>query len=119
MQGISLYRWVAHALSVGLKTSCDCRQKQRRNPYWWWLKGCVMARRRASKRSRGSPQASRRARGVGLVASAGAFFAFGLGPLASAPPVHADVLDVIVDPITQPLQQALAGVTDAVSAIDP
>ncbi len=42
-----------------------------------------------------------------------------MGPLGSAPPAHADVLDVVVDPITQPLQQALAGVTDAVSAIDP
>src|ERR1700727_2363251 len=79
-----------------------------------------MARRHGTTmNSRSHDAKAHRRRLVGLSASAGAFLAFGLGPLASAPPVHADVLDVIVDPIAQPLQQALAGVTDAVSAIDP
>src|SRR6202042_267971 len=64
-------------------------------------------------------QAMARRRGVGLGAGAGAFLAFGMGPLASAPPAHADVLDVIVDPIVNPLQQAMAGVGDAVLALDP
>ncbi len=42
-----------------------------------------------------------------------------MGPLGSAPSAGADILDVVVDPITQPLQQAVAGVADAVSVIDP
>ncbi|MFZ1162394.1 MAG: hypothetical protein WAO18_09080, partial [Mycobacterium sp.] len=54
-----------------------------------------------------------------MIATAGAALGFGLGPLAGAPSAHADILDVVVDPITQPLQQALAGVGDVVSAIDP
>ncbi|MFZ1164726.1 hypothetical protein, partial [Mycobacterium sp.] len=78
-----------------------------------------MAGRRGCKWSRGSRQAAARRRGVGLGASACAFLAFGLAPLASTPPAHADVLDVVVDPILNPLQQALAGVGDAVSLIDP
>ena len=42
-----------------------------------------------------------------------------MGPLGSAPSAGADILDVVVDPITQPLQQAVAGVADAVLVIDP
>ena len=42
-----------------------------------------------------------------------------MNPLAAAPPVHADVLDLVIDPMLQPLQQALAGITDALGAIDP
>ena len=60
-----------------------------------------------------------RRRGAGLVASASAFLAFGMGPLAGAPHADADILDVVVDPVLQPLQQALTGVTDVVSAFDP
>jgi len=40
---------------------------------------------------------------VGLGSSAGAVLAFGLGPLAAAPPAHADEFDVIIDPIINSL----------------
>ena len=42
-----------------------------------------------------------------------------MSPLAAAPTARADILDVVVDPIINRLQQAVAGVTDAVSAILP
>ncbi len=75
---------------------------------------------RHTKPNRLSPSAKpRRRRVLGLSASAAAFLAFGLSPLATAPPAKADVFDVILDPIIQPLQQALTGVSDALSGIDP
>lgn len=40
---------------------------------------------------------------VGLGSGAGAVLAFGLGPLAAAPPAHADEFDVIIDPIINSL----------------
>lgn len=60
-----------------------------------------------------------RRRVLGLSASAAAFLAFGLSPLATAPLATADVLDLILDPIIQPLQQALTGVSEALSGIGP
>ncbi len=39
-------------------------------------------------------------------------------PLATAP-AHADVFDLIIDPIIQPLQDAMTGVTDALAGLDP
>src|SRR5271163_2471608 len=45
---------------------------------------------------------------VGLIASAGAFLAFGITPLAMTPSAHADEFDVIIDPII-----------NAISSIDP
>jgi hypothetical protein len=42
----------------------------------------------------------------GWVAARGPVVAFGMGPLAAAPPAHADILDVIVDPIIQQLTDA-------------
>ncbi len=69
----------------------------------------------ATHRARGQ----RRGRVVGLGAVVGAVLAFGVGPLGAAPAARADVLDVVIDPILQPVQQALTGVTDVVSAIDP
>jgi hypothetical protein len=60
-----------------------------------------MARQHGSKRNRrsGSDNARRRRRVVGWGTSAGAVFAFGMGPLGAAAPAHADGLDVILDPI--------------------
>ena len=40
-------------------------------------------------------------------------------PLATAPPAKADVLDLVVDPTIQSLEQTLAGLIDALSGIDP
>ena len=79
-----------------------------------------MAGQRCPKRNRRvrNAKALRRAV-VGLIASAGAVLAFGMGPLGTAPAVKADVLDVVIDPVINQLQQAVAGVTEAVSAIDP
>ena len=69
-----------------------------------------------SKRNRRSRRNKARLRAIGLSSTLGAFLAAGMTPLAAAPPAHADVLDTIIDPI---LQQALTGVTDALSGIDP
>jgi hypothetical protein len=75
---------------------------------------------RQTKPNRLSPSAkARRRQMLGLSASAAAFLAFGLSPLATAPPAKADVFDAILDPIILPLQQALTGVSDALSGIDP
>ena len=59
--------------------------------------------------------AGRRRSVVGLGTTAGAFFAAAL----SSPTAHADILDVVIDPIISPVQHALVGVTDVVSGIDP
>jgi hypothetical protein len=65
----------------------------------------------------------RRNLAIGSGGAAGAFLAFGLAPLAAAPPAHADVLDTILDPIIN----SLAGidptlgvdVTSWVDSFDP
>src|SRR5271155_4464229 len=79
-----------------------------------------MAGRGAAKRNQRSSKAKarRRRRAVGLGGSAGAFLAFGLGPMATAPPAHADGLDVIIDPI---INSVLSSVTalDGLGGIDP
>ena len=62
---------------------------------------------------------ARRRRLVGLGSGAGAVLAFGMGPWGFAPPARADIFDVVIDPIIQPLQQALTGVSDALAGIDP
>jgi hypothetical protein len=49
---------------------------------------------------------------VGLIASVGAFLAFGMSPLATAPPAHADILDSIIDPVIN----SLAGVDPTLGA---
>jgi hypothetical protein len=63
-----------------------------------------------SKRNRRSRNAKARRRGVvGLGTGAGAILAFGMGPLASAPPANADdfgILDNILDPIINSLSAA-------------
>ncbi|MGB7870384.1 MAG: hypothetical protein WBM01_19275, partial [Mycobacterium sp.] len=56
--------------------------------------------------------ARRRRRAIGLGSGAGAFLAFGLSPLAAAPPARADVLDTILDPIIN----SLAGVDPTLGA---
>src|SRR5882757_1755355 len=71
-----------------------------------------------NRRSR-SAKVRRRRRVVGLSASAGGFLAAAMCPLATAPQAKADVLDVILEPIIEPLQQALTGLPDALSGIDP
>ena len=60
-------------------------------------------------------QAARRRRVVGLGTTAGAFIAAAM----ALPTAHADILDVVIDPIIAPVQHALTGVTDVVSSIDP
>src|ERR1700733_14907700 len=76
-----------------------------------------MAGRHSNKSRRA--KARRRRGAVGLGTTAGAFGACAMSPLAAAPSARADILDVIVDPIINPVQQAVSGVTDVVSAIDP
>ena len=60
-----------------------------------------MGRHTRSKRNRLSRgvEVRRRRRMVGWGTSAGAVMAFGLGPLGAAPSAHADIEDVIIDPI--------------------
>src|SRR6202012_2222576 len=53
-----------------------------------------------------------RLRVFGLGLTAGAFFAFGLAPLVTAPPANADEVDVIVDPIIS----ALSGIDPTLGA---
>src|ERR1700739_816717 len=53
-----------------------------------------------------------RLRVFGLGLTAGAFFAFGLAPLGTAPPANADEFDVIVDPIIS----ALSGIDPTLGA---
>lgn len=63
-----------------------------------------MAGQHSRRRNRKARTArARRGRVVGLGASAGAFLAFGLTPLAGAPAAHADEFDVILDPIISSL----------------
>src|ERR1700761_9067718 len=73
---------------------------------------------RHSKKSRRAGKSKARRRTLGLGGSAGAFLAFGLTPLASVPPAHADGLAAIIDPI---LNSILSSVTsfDALLGIDP
>ena len=68
-----------------------------------------------SKRNRRSAKAKARRRAIGLGGGAGAFLAFGLSPLASAPPAHADGLDAIVDPI---INSVLSHLTDSITSFD-
>ena len=80
-----------------------------------------MAGQHSKKNRRAAKGAKARGRALGLGGSAGAFLAFGLSPLAglaSAPPAHADGLDVIIDPI---INSILSSVTsfDALLGIDP
>ena len=57
-----------------------------------------MAGQHNNKRNQRSRKAKARRRGVvGFSTSAGAFLAFGLGPLAGAPSAKADVFDDILD----------------------
>src|SRR5277367_3715041 len=68
-----------------------------------------MARQLCPKRNRRSRNAKVLRRAVvGLVASAGAFLAFGMTPLAMTPSAHADEFDLIIDPII-----------NSISSIDP
>ncbi|MFZ0907375.1 MAG: hypothetical protein WAN71_26590, partial [Mycobacterium sp.] len=57
-----------------------------------------MAGQRSSKKNQSAKaKARRRRRAFGLGGSAGAFLAFGLGPLAGAPTAKADIFDDILD----------------------
>src|ERR1700722_395661 len=78
-----------------------------------------MAGKHSGKKNRQSGKGkARRGAALGLGGSAGAFLAFGLTPLASIPPAHADGLDAIIDPI---LNSILSSVTsfDTLLGIDP
>ena len=62
---------------------------------------------------------ARHRRVAGLGAAASAVVAVVTSQLAAAPPVKADVVDSIIDPITAPLQATMSGVTDALAGVDP
>ena len=72
---------------------------------------------RHSKRNHRSrnAKARRRRRVAGFGTGAGAVLAFGMAPFSSAPAAHADIEDVIVDPIIS----ALSGAVDPLTAVDP
>lgn len=74
-----------------------------------------MARRNGKQKRRSDRDKARRRRSIGLGGSAGAFLAFGLGPMAAAPPAHADEFDVIIDPIVNSI---LGSVTDSMAGLD-
>ncbi len=78
-----------------------------------------MAGKRSGKKNRRTANGKARRRAtLGLGGCAGAFLAFGLTPLASVPPAHADGLDAIIDPV---INSILSSVTsfDALLGIDP
>ena len=75
-----------------------------------------MARRRSTKRNRAPRQgAPRRRRVVGLGTGAGAVLAFGL---AAAPSANADVEDLIIDPVLQPLINLIDPLVGVASSAD-
>src|ERR1700722_15617602 len=69
-----------------------------------------------NQRSRNAKASRRRVLGAGT--TAGAFLAFGMYPLASAPAAHADVFDVIIDPIVNSILSSITSL-DALAGIDP
>jgi hypothetical protein len=70
-----------------------------------------MAHRRTTEQNRQFRNAKARRRVVGLGASAGAFLALGMVPLATAPRAHADIEDLF-----QPISDAIA---QAINSVDP
>src|SRR6202041_4147268 len=69
-----------------------------------------------NQRSRNAKASRRRVLGAGT--TAGAFLAFGMTPLANAPAAHADVFDVIIDPITNSILGSITSL-DALAGFDP
>ncbi|MFZ0904942.1 MAG: PGRS repeat-containing protein, partial [Mycobacterium sp.] len=79
-----------------------------------------MARHRRTKRNQPSRKAkARRRRVVGLSGSAGAFLAFGLGPLATAPSAKADVFDDILDLAVGSAVSSAATAVNPTDFLDP
>ena len=85
-----------------------------------------MAGRHGSKRNQRSSRAKTRRRQIaGWGTGAGAVLAFGMGPLASAPPAQADVFDVIIDPLINAIGGSMGSVMDplaslgAIGGLDP
>ena len=73
-----------------------------------------MARQRGTTRNHRSDTARpRRRRAVGLSTTAGAFLAFGLGPLAGAPTAKADIFDDILD------MAVGSAASSAITAVNP
>src|ERR1700691_1275212 len=78
-----------------------------------------MAGRNSSKRNQRSrnAKARRRRQVLGAGTTAGAFLAFGMTPLATAPPAHADV-DAILDPVINSILSSVTSL-DGLLGIDP
>ena len=74
-----------------------------------------MAGRHSKRNHRSRNAKARRRRVAGFGTGAGAVLAFGMAPFSSAPAAHADIEDVIVDPIIS----ALSGAVDPLTAVDP
>ena len=73
-----------------------------------------MAGKHTSKNNQSDKaKARRRRRAFGLGSSAGAFLAFGLGPLAGAPTAKADVFDDILDMVVG------SAASSAITAVNP
>ena len=78
-----------------------------------------MAGQHNNKRNQRSRNAkARRRRVLGAGTTAGAFLAFGMTPLATAPAAHADVFDVIIDPVINSILGSITSL-DALAGIDP
>ena len=72
-----------------------------------------MSRHSSSRRSRHTKSGHRRRnRAIGTGSAIGAFLAFGMTPLASAPQAHADEIELILDPIIS----ALSGIDPTLGA---
>ena len=77
-----------------------------------------MAGRHTSKKNQRSSKAKTRRRQIaGWGTGAGAVLAFGLGPLASAPPAQADVFDVIIDPLINAIGGSMGSLVDPLASL--
>src|SRR5271155_2918724 len=95
---LTIERWAVLRLQGAGPSKKELPESHHRSGGW------EMAGQRCPKRNRRSRNAKALRRAVvGLIASAGAFLAFGMTPLAMTPSAHADEFDVIIDPIINSL----------------
>src|SRR5271163_1981216 len=95
---LTIERWAVLRLQGAGPSKKELPESHHRSGGW------EMAGQRCPKRNRRSRNAKVLRRAVvGLIASAGAFLAFGMTPLAMTPSAHADEFDLIIDPIINSL----------------
>src|SRR5271163_282879 len=100
---LTIERWAVLRLQGAGPSKKELPESHHRSGGW------EMAGQRCPKRNRRPRNAKALRRAVvGLIASAGAFLAFGMTPSAMTPSAHADEFELIIDPII-----------NSISSIDP